>query len=155
ALARWGVAIEAPGGQAILGWLLAGLIPGQFRDAWDRQRLRLEIRARHATRRLAGLARAYHVIAASHDQLQRELPGTPASLRAALEALGRDVIESSGARTIESLGARILSLFRIHAAVRAATLHVVDDHGRIAPACAALGRPAGRTDDPLLREAVR
>lgn len=155
ALARWGVAIDAPPGEAMLGWLLAGLVPGQFRDAWDRQRHRLETCAQHATRRLAGLARAYHVIAASHDQLQRELPGTPSSLRDALEALGRDVIESSGARTIESLGARILSLFRVHAAVRAAALHVVDDHGRIAQACAALGTPVARTDDPLLREAVR
>lgn len=155
ALTRWGVAIEAPTGQPILGWLLAGLIPGQFRDAWTRQRRRLEVCARHATRRLAGLARAYHVIAVSHDQLRRELPGTPSSLRDALEALGRDVIESSGARTIESLGARILSLFRIHGAVRAATVHVVDEDGRIAPACAALGTPAARADDPLIREAVR
>jgi polysaccharide biosynthesis protein PelD len=159
AAARWGLAVDAPTGQAILGWLLAGLVPGQFRDAWTRQRLRLETCAHHAARRLEGLARAYHVIAASHDQLQRELPGSPSSLRDALEALGRDVAESSGARTdgrsIDALGARILSLFRVHAAVRAATLHPVDDHGRIGPACAAIGAPAACADDPLIREAVR
>jgi len=155
AAARGGVAIDAPTGQAILGWLLAGLIPGQFRDAWMRQRRRLEASAHHASQRLAGLARAYHVIAASHDQLQRELPGSPSSLRDALEALGRDVVESSGARTLDALGTRILGLFRVHAAVRAATLHPVDGDGRIAPACAALGPATACTDDPLIREAVR
>src|SRR5262249_56563464 len=112
-----GLVIDAPTGQAILGWLLAGVIPGQFRDAWIRERRHLETRAHHAALRLAGLARAYHVIAASHDQLQRELPGSPSSLRDALEALARDAIESSGGRTLDALGARILSLFRVHAAV--------------------------------------
>jgi polysaccharide biosynthesis protein PelD len=155
AVARSGVAIDAPTGQAILGWLLAGLLPGQFRDAWWRERRRLETCAHHASRRLAGLARAYHLIAASHDQLQRELPGSPSSLRDALEALGRDVVESSGARTLDALGGRILSLFRAHAAVRTATLHPVDGDGRIAPACAALGSATACEDDPLIREAAR
>src|SRR5262249_41675145 len=129
--------------------------PGQFRDAWMRQRRRLEASAHHAAQRLAGLARAYHLIAASHDQLQRELPGSPSSLRDALEALGRDVVESSGARALDAPGARLLGLFRIHAAVRAATLHSVDGDGRIAPACAALGPAAACADDPVIREAVR
>jgi len=155
AASRSGVAIDAPSGQAILGWLLAGLVPGQFRDAWMRQRRRLETCAHHASQRLAGLARAYHLIAASHDQLQRELPGSPSSLRDVLEALGRDVVESSGARTLDALGGRILSLFRVHAAVRAATLHRVDGEGRIAPACATLGPAPASADDPLIREAVR
>lgn len=149
------LALDPPGGQAILGWLIAGLVPGQFRDAWARRLRRLETRARDASQRLEALARAYHVVVASHDQLQREIPGSPSSLRDALEALAREVAESPEPRSLASLGGRILTLFRAHAAVRAATLHAVDAEGRVASAAAILGSPAARDDDPLIREAVR
>lgn len=148
-------AIEAPGGQATLGWLIAGLVPGQFCDAWTRCLRRLQTRARSASQRLDGLARAYHLVVASHDRLQRELPGSPSSLRDAMEALAREVAGSPEARTIEALGGPILALLRTHGAVRAATLHPVGADGRIAQAVAALGIDTARDDDPLLREAVR
>jgi hypothetical protein len=91
AAAHWYGALDAPTGQPILGWLLAGLIPGQFCDAWRRRLHQLAARACDATQRLDALARAYHVTRASHDQLQREIPGSPSSLRDALEALARDI----------------------------------------------------------------
>jgi hypothetical protein len=154
AAAHWHVADDPPTGQAILGWLIAGLVPGQFCDAWTRRLRGLEIRVRDASERLAGLARAYHLIAASHDRLQRESPSDRSGLRETLEALAREV-ESPGARAIESLGGRILELFRVHAAVRAATLYPVDADGRVAPAVATLGAETTGQDDPLVREAVR
>jgi hypothetical protein len=156
-----GSAIEAPGGQAILGWLIAGLVAGQFCDAWTRRLRRLETRYRNASQRLGSLARAYHLMVASHDQLQRELPGSPSSLRDAMEALAREVAASPATRpnealdTLGALGGRILTLFRVHGSVHAATLHPVDIDGRIAPAVAALGIAVACEDDPLVREAVR
>src|SRR5262249_18054078 len=107
------------------------------------------------------LARAYHLVVASHEQLRRELPSTPSSLRDALEALAREVVESPGARAIDTLGAlgalggRILDLFRVHAAVRAATLHLVDADGRVGSAVATVGTETPCQDDPLVCEAVR
>jgi hypothetical protein len=218
-------AVASPTGPAILGWLIAGLVPGQFCDAWTRRVRCLEQRARDAGLRLGALARAYHVAVASHDRLQRELPGSPSSLRDALEALARELetldpraipretppvpLAASGSapaaprlrpaiprgtpappaeppaprlrsaippETIAALpadpsgsaslaprlrsaigegGERILALLRAHAAVRAASLHLVDAAGRVGPAVAMLGLEAAPADDPLLREAVR
>jgi polysaccharide biosynthesis protein PelD len=154
AAAHSDAAITAPTGAVILGWLIAGLVPGQFCDAWTRRVRHLEQRARDASLRLGALARAYHVAIASHDQLQRELPGSPASLRDALEALARE-LDALDARAIGTLGERMLTLLRAHAAVRAASLHPVDSAGRIGPAVAMIGLEAAQPDDPLLREAVR
>jgi hypothetical protein len=154
AAAHW-QAVDTPTGQPILGWLIAGLVPGQFCDAWMRRLRRLESRAQDANLQLASLARAYHLVVASHDRLQRESPSSPSSVREALEALAREVVASPAARAIDSLGGRILELFRVHAAVRAATLHLVDADGRVAPAVATLGTETACQDDPLVREAVR
>jgi hypothetical protein len=154
-VARWGVAIEAPGGQAILGWLIAGLVPGQFRDAWTRRLHRLEAHARDARQRLRGLARAYHLMAASHDHLQREIAGSPSSLRDALEVFAREVVESPAGGAAEPLAERILAVLRTHASVRAATFHLVDAGGRAGPAVATLGTAPSCDDDPLIRHAVR
>lgn len=52
AAAHWYGALDAPTGQPILGWLLAGLIPGQFCDAWRRRLHQLAARACDATQRL-------------------------------------------------------------------------------------------------------
>ena len=157
--ARWRVAIEAPGSQAILGWLIAGLVPGQFRDAWTRRLRRLEVHAGDARQRLRGLARAYHLVAASHDELQREIPGSPSSLRDALEAFARELVESADGSPIDPTGGsapaeRILAVFRTHASVRAATLHRVDAEGRVGRAVASLGTAPARDDDPVIRQAA-
>jgi len=151
--ARWRFAVDVPGGQAILGWLIAGLVPGQFRDAWTRRLHRVETDGRDARQRLRGLARAYHLMAASHDQLQRDIPGSPSSLRDALEAFAREVEVLE--REIEPLAERILAMFRAHASVRAATLHLVDARGCVGRAVAVLGTASTRDDDSMIRQAVR
>jgi hypothetical protein len=153
--ARWRVTVEPPGGQAILGWLIAGLVPGQFRDAWTRRLHRVETHARDTRQRLRGLARAYHLMAASHDHLQREILGSPSSLRDALEAFAREIVELPETGAIEPLAERILAVLRTHASVRAATLHLVDGQGCAGPAVAALGSAPASDDDPLIRQAVR
>jgi polysaccharide biosynthesis protein PelD len=175
AAARVQSTIDVPAAQAMLGWLIAGLVPGQFRDAWNRRLRRLETRARDARRRLEGLARAYHLVSASHDRLQRELPGSPSCLRDVLEAFARDLLEpdaAAGSPTagagdgggdgamdlLESHGGRILTLFRVHTSVRAATLHRVDADRQAGPAMAVLGgspMETARGDDPLIRQAAR
>lgn len=153
---RWGWA-SPPGSipENVLGWLVAGLVAGQFRDAWHRRTRQLEVAADHLRLRLEGLARAHHVLRASHDRLQREAPGRPGSLRDALEAFRLELIDRPVAGTLRSLGQPILALFADHASVHAATLHPVDGEGRPGPALAALGACAGGEEDPLVRHASR
>jgi hypothetical protein len=162
AAARWGgTAAEAPLAEIALGWLVAGLLPGQFRDAWARRLEQAEGAASGLRARLSGLARDYHAIRISHDRLQREAPGSPSTLRDAVTAFERELGGGAvEAGSLEAIGGRVLSLFRECASVRAATLHMLDGRGEVGPAVAALGAdggggetPAG--EDPLVRESVR
>ncbi|HEY7724752.1 MAG TPA: PelD GGDEF domain-containing protein [Anaeromyxobacteraceae bacterium] len=137
--------------EAALGWLLAGLVAGCFRDAWRR---RLEAASGRLRGRLEVFAREYHVLRLSHDRLQRARSGRPAGLRDALEAVRRRPAGRAPG-SVEALGGRILSLLCEQARIRAATLHRVDSDGRPGPAVAALGADADCAQDPLLRDAAQ
>jgi hypothetical protein len=137
-----------------LGWLVAGLVPGEFRDAWVARRRRLEACADALRLRLDRLSRAYHALEASHDRLERETGGA-STLRDALDALHRELATRPEAAAVESMGGRILALLGDHASVWSATLHPVDAEGRAGPAVATLGAGADARGDPLVREAAR
>ena len=139
----------------VLGWLVSGLLAGEFRDAWSRRVQRAAARAEHLRIRLEALGRSYLTLKISHDRLQREAPVKPESLRDALAAFRRDLGEEPAARSVHALADRILALFADHAFVRAATLHPVDAKGRPGPAAATLGPAAEVQDDPLVRRAAR
>lgn len=152
---RWGrMALPGSVAEIGLGWLMAGLIAGEFRNSWLRRGRRLEATVDHLRLRLEGLGRAHRALKVSHDRLQGGGPGRPASLRDALEAFRRELFDLPDGGSLASLGGRILTLFSQHAFVRAATLHQVDD-GNLGPAIATLGGAAGSEEDPLAREAAR
>jgi hypothetical protein len=138
-----------------LGWALAGLVPGKFRDAWRRRARLLETSGDALRIRVESLARAHHALKISHDRLQRELPGSASSLRDALDRLRREMLEGRDGEPVEALGGRVLAFLCEHAPVRAATLHVVAPGQRPGPAVAALGPATPVADDPLVARASR
>jgi hypothetical protein len=138
-----------------LGWLCAGLLAGEFRDVWLRRTRHLESSASRVRAKLETLERAYVVLAASHDRLQRGAPGRPPTLRDALDVFRRDLESGAHGRSPQWLAERILALLADHAFVRSATFHPVDVLGRPAPAIASLGTCADAASDPLVTEAAR
>jgi hypothetical protein len=145
---------EAPA-ETVLGWLIAGLAAGEFRDHWLRRIGHLGGTCEHFRRRLESLGRAYLALKISHDRLQRSAPAAGPSLREALCSLRNDVAARCIAPHLEALGDRILALFADHAFVRAATLHPVDRKGRPARAMATLGAATDPHEDALVRKAAR
>lgn len=161
AAARWGAtAAEMPMPELALGWLVAGLLPGQFRDAWARRLEQAEGEASELRARLSDLSRDLSALRLSHDRLQREAPGSPSTLQDALAAFERRLGGGGAldAGSLEAIGGKVLALFRECASVRAATLHLVDRQGRVGAAVAALGARKGELPaavDPLVRESIR
>jgi polysaccharide biosynthesis protein PelD len=141
--------------EIILGWLVTGLLAGEFRDAWRRRTGQLETFGEHARGRLESLGRAYLALKISHDRLRRASPPGSATLRDALCSFRSAVAEHPERASLECLGERILALFAEHAFVRAATIHPVDRKGRPGPAIAVLGPVAETQADPLVRRAAR
>src|SRR3954471_5829496 len=140
--------------ETVLGWLVVGLLAGEFRDAWLRRNQRLGSFADRLRCRLESLGRAYLALKISHDQLRRTAPSASQTLCDALSAFRREVA-AQGEASLEAHGDRILQLFAEHASVRAATLHRVDGKGRPGQAIAALGPATACADDPLVRTAAR
>ena len=106
--------------QVVLGWLAAGLLAGEFHDAWQRRIRRVEASSERLRTRLTSLGRAYLALKVSHDELEREGPGRPASLRDALASFQRALAGRSDSASLESLGDLILALFAEHAFVHVA-----------------------------------
>lgn len=146
--------VPGPAAEAVLGWLLAGLIPGEFRDAWLRRSRRLEAAFAEMGQRLVGLGRELHLQRLALDRLQHAAPGRPPGLREALGAFRREVAERLEG-SLEPVADRILSLLCEQVGAQAATLHRVDAEGRPGPALAARGAAAGPGDHPLVRDAAR
>lgn len=141
--------------ETVLGWLLAGLAAGEFRDAWRRRLGQLEGFGDHLRSRLESLGRSYLALKISHDRLQRAAPAASPTLREALSAFRRDVAERRAEDPLDAFADRILAIFSEHAFVRAATLHRVDRRGRPGPAIARLGAAAPAECDPLVSRAAR
>ncbi len=140
-------------GIASLAWLVAGAIPGAFRDVWARRARSLEAASHFQRMRLESLGRAYHALRASHDRLQRLLPGQPSSLREALQSLRESLVDAP-CETPDAFARRVLDLLRDHVGVRAATWHPVDDARRATFAIASLGTEGRVSQDALIEHAA-
>jgi len=148
------VSVPDSAAETVLGWLVAGLLAGEFRDSWLRRASQLESFGDHLRGRLEGLGRAYLALKISHDRLRRATPEASPTLRDALSAFRRELAQR-GEASLPACGEAILQLFAEHGFVRAATLHPVDGKGRPGPAVAALGSSAESERDSLVRRAAR
>lgn len=136
--------------------LLAGALAGHFRDQWARA---LRDAGREAQRHQARLARftsSYHLLQASHAQLETQLAGAPPSLRAALQELKSQFpAGAAGAATIGAMAPRVLALLAQCGHVHGASLHLAGPGGVDTAAAAVIGTPAPlAAHDPLLRSAL-
>jgi len=144
---------DAGPGIASLTWLMAGAIPGVFRDAWERRIRGLETTSTLLRMRLEDLGRAYHVLNVSHERLQSLLP-EQSSLREAIERLHDSGVDT-GSEIPDAFAQRVLDLLRDHVGVRAATWHALDDARRPARLIASLGIEGDLQDDAMIRHAAR
>jgi hypothetical protein len=74
-----------------VGVLGVGLLAGEFRDYWERERQRLEASNTYQATRLEEFTRSYYLLKISHDRLEQQLAGSSNSLREALRRLYRDL----------------------------------------------------------------
>jgi polysaccharide biosynthesis protein PelD len=140
--------------EILLGWLVTGLVAGEFRD-WRHRRVKeAESCADHLRRRLEELGRAYLALEISCDQLRKEAPEGSETLCEAIASFRREIGDASGSAALSRFGNRILALFAEHASVRAATLQPIAD-GVPASAVATIGASADAANDPLVRKAAR
>lgn len=142
-------------GVLCLGILLTAMLAGEFCDLWQRRLQQLDELNRYRREHLAHFTRAYHLLALSHERLERRALCNTRSLREALSELRRRLIHQAGLG--EPPWEALAQLFAHFGDVQVAALFPVDERGALAAEPAArLGDPAPlRLDDPVLQAARR
>ena len=83
-------------GVLCLGILLTAMLAGEFCDLWQRRLQQLDELNRYRREHLAHFTRAYHLLALSHERLERRALCNTRSLREALSELRRRLIHQAG-----------------------------------------------------------
>lgn len=137
--------------------LLLGMTAGQFRDSWSAKLRRVQSECTYHQARLEQFTRSYHLLSASHAQLEQRLGASATSLRTLLHRLKLrqpPATHSDGA--LGGIGDWILGVFVEAGQLHTAALHTVSDRGTVHfPAVASVGEPPELSQfDPLVREAI-
>lgn len=153
-------ATPVPGFEHIhaVGLLLLGMTAGEFRNGWAARIRRLEAEGSYHRTRLDQFTRSYHLLQASHVQLERQLGSNAVSLRTLLQRLKlqRAFIAANDEKALESIGKWLLDLFADAGRLHSAALYSVSERRTLqVPAIATLGQPEELSPfNPLLREAL-
>jgi len=135
-----------------LGGTLMVMICGQFSGVWISRTRRVEELQHYTEQRLEMLTRRLYLLSLSHDRLEQDLIGRPASLREGLKVLNRILPAESGLPGAELY----LALVVRQCNLSVAGLHAVNE-GKISPvAVASIGAfsPADE-HDPLIAHCLR
>jgi hypothetical protein len=139
-------------------YLLCGSLAGQFHDYWARTLCELRAQAARDRLRLAQFTGTFHVLKASHAQLERRLAGSRTSLRSALQRLKDQMTRApAGPREpLGGLGAALLELLAESCHLHSGTAYEVGANGLIAAEPAAsFGQVTPLSPfHPMLREAL-
>lgn len=81
-----------------VGLVLVSMIVGEFRDYWDGVNQKHDLDRDYIRQRLDSFTQNYHLLKASHDQLEQRIAGQKISLRASINQLEEIVFENTDDR---------------------------------------------------------
>lgn len=141
-----------------VGLLLLGMTAGEFRDGWASRFRKLEAEGSYHRARLDEFTRTYHLLQASHAQLERQLGSNAVSLRTLLQRLKLQpgFAAAKDEKGLEGVGKSLLELFADAGRLHTAALYSIGERGTLlVPAVATLGQAAELSPfNPLLRQAL-
>lgn len=158
--AEWHYLIPGGAGfpyQASLGFVLSGMLAGEFTDTWLRRLGRMQAVSDYQSTRLNEFTRSYHLLKTSHDRLEERLAGQRHSLRDALLDMRKKFYAmESGGDVLSRLSPQILEFLSVHAMIQASSLYEVSTDGRLSPEpLAKFGQVEGEenitADHPMIR----
>ncbi len=145
-------------GSLALGLLLVGMLAGEFCDMWIRRLHRFSELSQYRHTLLQKFTRSYHLLALSHERLERRVLTNTKSLREAMTYLRERALalepDSPDSRELHQLMMEALSSFGL---IQVASLYRVDAYGILIPNIVAkIGNPKPvRLNDPLLEQALK
>ncbi|SEK42139.1 PelD GGDEF domain-containing protein [Nitrosovibrio tenuis] len=145
--------------EMIIGLLLLTVISAEFYESWARKINMLDYKYTHLKVRMDKFARSYHLIKASHYQLEQHLASQAKSLRLSLLDLKEKVLtlEQHKGEPLAGIGENILKILGSYMNVQMAGIYAVNEQREIGPKpVASLGQPCTLfASDPVIEEALR
>jgi len=139
----------------VVGVILVGLVPAEFRDRFARESAMLRAKLTSADERFEALSRSYSLLRASHRNLERATTFGERSLVASFEVLRGQLRREAGPISVVIRGAEaVLSLFEAHGLVQSAAIFRFDQ-GRVASLpLATIGGATVDPSHPLIASAI-
>lgn len=140
--------------QYALATVIVGMFAGELTDLWLRRLARMQLANDYAGSRLAEFTRSYHVLKASHDQLEERLADQRYNLRDALADLRKKFVAAGTRDILHDHADQILEFLSVHGQLQQAWLYEVFDNSRLGDVpLATLGSPPVSLDrqHPMLQ----
>jgi polysaccharide biosynthesis protein PelD len=130
--------------EMVVGMLLVTMITAEFHDIWQQKIQPLQYKYHHLTLRMNEFSRAYHVLKASHSQMEQQTANHVKSLRTALLDIKQQILtlaKNEGA-PLDGIGTHILDILSEYGSIQTASVYAVsDDKKIILSPIASLGNP--------------
>jgi polysaccharide biosynthesis protein PelD len=137
-----------------VGMVLTAMIIGEFRDYWHEINQKHNLDHDYMRQKLDSFTQNYHLLKASHDQLEQRIAGQRISLRASINQLQEVVLENTE-RRFESLCQPYLELISEIGGLEIAGIYRVSQNKVEQDYSAILGdQHELHLDDPMLKDMI-
>ena len=130
--------------EMVVGMLLVTLITTEFHDIWHRKLQPLQHKYEYLTLRMNEFSRAYHILKASHSQLEQQTANYIKSLRTSLLDIKKQmlILSKNDGTPLNGMGESILDILSEHGSIQTAAVYAIsEDNKIISTPIACLGNP--------------
>ncbi len=130
--------------EMVVGMLLVTMVATEFHDIWQQKLQPLQHKHNYLTLRMNEFSRAYHILKASHSQMEQQTANYIKSLRTSLLDIEKQMLtlaKDDGA-PLSGMGEHILDILSEHGSIQTASIYAVsEDKKIILNPIACLGNP--------------
>jgi hypothetical protein len=145
--------------EMVVGMLLVTMIAAEFHDLWQQKIQPLQHKYQHLLLRMNEFSRAYHILKASHSQLEQQTANYIKSLRTSLLDIEKQmlILAKDDGAPLSGISNHILDILSEYASIQTASVYAVSKNKKvILSPLARLGNPPALwATNPLLTAALK
>jgi polysaccharide biosynthesis protein PelD len=145
--------------EMVVGMLLITLVTSEFHNFWQNKLQHLQHKCHYLESRMNEFSRTYHILKASHSQLEQQLTSHAKSMRTSLLDFENQIqaISKLDGEPLKGVGEHILKLISKYGSIQTAALYEVSEGQKLNPyPIACLGSSQSFwPSNPLVRKAFK
>jgi hypothetical protein len=119
--------------ESVVGMILVTMISAEFHDLWQRKLQPLQYKHQQLQSRMNYFSRTYHILKASHSQLEQQTANYTKSLRSSLLEIERHIstLEKEDDTSLNGMANHILNILSEYGSIQTASVYVVSKDKKI------------------------